>query len=100
MKTADEIRKNLEHIREYYSHEKMIGHPSKVVYPKNFAAMLDAYNGAIKKAPANLQTVYNGLYVRYLTQKLLAKELKITEQHTQLLNRNLIQYFAKFFSAA
>jgi len=92
MKTIEQIRKDLEHIKEYYTHKDMIGDSKNVIHPKNFSQTLELYTQAISHAPHQLQKIYNGLYIRTLTQKCLSLEMDVAENYIQILNKKLLLF--------
>jgi hypothetical protein len=75
----------------------MIGKPSKVIYPPNFTRTLGTYAKAVTQAPEILSGVYCGLYIDARTQKELAVERNVTENHILKLNKRLLLYFSEYF---
>jgi len=75
----------------------MIGNPKNVVHPKGFLQTLELYTQAVCLAPLQLQKIYNGLYIRTLTQRCLAIEMDAAENYIQILNKKLLLFLEQRF---
>lgn len=93
--TLDKIREDLKDVRYYYSRRKAFDEASKEVGVNHVVEKVRKYNELIRNATPQLYDVYNGLYVRNLTQEGFSIELCYTPEYVQMLNKRLLLFLQK-----
>ncbi len=90
--TISEIRAELRSVRYYYSRFNAFKEAEREIGANIIADKVGKYNELIKTAPPVLYDIYNGLYVRFLTQERLASDMGYTIGYIQFLNKKLLLY--------
>lgn len=95
--TTEQIRRELQDIRYYYSHKVMFDRASDCVAKNAAVELARKYNEAIGSAPPRLYDLYLSLYIGNNTQALLAEKWGYSEGHIRNLNRQLYAFFRSAF---
>lgn len=95
--TTEQIRRELQDIRYYYSHKEMFDRASDCVAKSTAVGLAEKYNAAIGSAPPRLYDLYISLYIWNNTQALLAEKWGYSEGHVRNLNRQLYAFFQSAF---
>lgn len=92
MQTIDQVRKDLQAIRYYYSRKGAFDAASAVTGEHSAVRLAERYNRAMRSAPPWQYDLYVGLYVRSNTQEALSLEMGYTQDYIQRENKKLMQY--------
>lgn len=95
--TTEQIRRELQDIRYYYSHKAMFDRASDCVAKSTAVGLAEKYNAAIGSVPPRLYDLYISLYIWNNTQALLAEKWGYSEGHVRNLNRQLYAFFRGAF---
>lgn len=95
--TTEQIRRELQDIRYYYSHKAMFDRASDCVAKSTAVGLAEKYNATIGSAPPRLYDLYLSLYIGNNTQALLAEKWGYSEGHIRNLNRQLYAFFRSAF---
>ena len=95
--TTEQIRRELQDIRYYYSHKAMFDRASDCVAKSTAVGLAEKYNAAIRSAPPRLYDLYLSLYIGNNTQASLAEKWGYSEGHIRYLNRQLYAFFQGAF---
>lgn len=88
----EDIRMDLKDVRYYYTRKKAFDEAGREVGACKVVEKVRKYNEMIRNASPQLYDVYNGLYVRNLTQEGLSIELCYTPEYVQMLNKRLLLF--------
>ena len=88
----EDIRTDLKDVRYYYTRQKAFDEAGREVGACKVVEKVRKYNEMIRNASPQLYDVYNGLYVRNLTQEGLSIELCYTPEYVQMLNKRLLLF--------
>ena len=88
----EDIRTDLKDVRYYYTRKKAFDEAGREVGACKVVEKVRKYNEMIRNASPQLYDVYNGLYVRNLTQEGLSIELCYTPEYVQMLNKRLLLF--------
>ena len=92
MITMSQIRKDLRHIRYYYSKQKEFETAARAVGMHEIAETAELYNAAVRKAPVRLYDVYVSLYIYNNTQLVLSFDWDCSVDYIKRLNRQLCEF--------
>lgn len=92
MLTLQEIRKDLQEVRYYYSHKQMLDGAIIVTGGNAILEKVKRYNEAAAKTPVRLYEIYIELHVNAKTQEGLAEERNYSAGYIQQLNKELLQF--------
>ena len=95
--TTEQIRRELQDIRYYYSHKAMFDRASDCVAKNAAVALAGKYNEAVQTAPPKLYDLYISLYTDNNTQASLAEKWGYSESHIRYLTRQLYAFFQSAF---
>ena len=95
MLTAEEIKRDLNDIRYYYSRKSRLDEAAKTLGGLYVKRIAEKYNCAIRTAPLRMYDLYASLYVAGTTQEAVALELGYTPQYIRKLIAGLVAYFQK-----
>lgn len=93
MVSSEQIRKELQEIRYYYTRKDSLEEASYSIGPIPIKRILEKYNCAIREAPLRLYDLYACLYIRNETQEAIANEWGYTSQYIRKLICRLFSYF-------
>ena len=88
----EDIRTDLKDVRYYYTRKNAFDEAGREVGACKVVEKVRKYNEMIRNASPQLYDVYNGLYVRNLTQEGLSIELCYTPEYVQMLNKRLLLF--------
>lgn len=94
----DEIRNDLKDVRYYYTRKKAFDEAGREVGACKVVEKVRRYNEMVRGASPQLYDVYNGLYIRNLTQEGFSIELCYTPEYVQMLNKRLLLFLQKEIS--
>ena len=95
--TTEQIRRELQDIRYYYSHKAMFDRASNCVAKNAAVELARKYNEAVQTAPPKLYDLYISLYTDNNTQASLAEKWGYSEGYIRYLNRQLYAFFQGAF---
>ncbi len=96
--SLDEIRNDLKDVRYYYIRKKAFDEAGREVGTCKVVEKVRRYNEMICGASPQLYDVYNGLYIRNLTQEGFSVELCYTPEYVQMMNKRLLLFLQKEIS--
>ena len=91
----EEIREDLKVVRYYYTRKKAFDEAGRAVGVNKVVEKVRRYNEMVRSASPLLYDIYNGLYVRNLTQEGFSLELCCTPEYVQILNKRLLVFLQK-----
>lgn len=91
----DKVRNDLKAIRYYYQRKQYFDTANKLIGENRAVQIAERYNRVICKSVPQLYDLYNGLYVRGLTQNAYADEISYTTEYVQILHKQLLIYLQK-----
>ena len=92
---AEQVRSDLKEIRYYYQRKRIFDAANGLIGENRAVVIAERYNRAICKSIARLYDLYNGLYIRGLTQTAYADEIAYTPEYVQILHKQLLIYLQK-----
>ena len=95
--TTEQIRRELQDIRYYYSHKAMFDRALDCVAKNAAVELARKYNEAVQTAPPKLYDLYISLYTDNNTQASLAEKWGYSEGYIRNLNRQLYAFFQGAF---
>ena len=91
----NKIRKELREIRYYYQRKEIFDEANGRIGENRIIHTATRYNRIMCKALPQLYDLYNGLYVRGMTQYAYAEEVAYTPEYVQILHKQLLIYLKK-----
>lgn len=95
MKTVDEIRKDLNDIRYFYSRTKKLMNQASSFGDCDTAELVKKYSQVVRHASPKLFDLYVCLYVNNLTQESTAEYFCCSREYIAKLSKSLILFFQK-----
>ena len=92
MKTIEEIRAELRQVSYYFLRQEFFDAASKKIGASNVLNVVQQYSVVVRSAPAQLYLVYDGLYVRNLSQRAFSMELNYSEDYVHNQNKRLLLF--------
>ena len=93
--SLDKIRADLKEVRYYYNRKKVLDGAGQKVGLCKVVEKVKQYNKIACDASPQLYDLYNGLYVRNLTQEAFSIEVSYTPEYIQILNKRLLLFLQK-----
>lgn len=93
--TLEQIRKDLNFVRYYYSRKKVFDEASVEIGACSVTGLVKKYNAVIVYAKPQLYDLYNGLYLRSMTQESFAAEVGYATDYVRQLNKKLLIFLQK-----
>ena len=90
--TIEQIRKELQDIRYYYSRKAMFDRALSTVSKNKVLEKVARYNDLVQDAPAQLFGLYVAIYTENNTQLAVALDWGLSEGYIKNLNRKLCEY--------
>ncbi len=95
--TLNEIRKELQQIKFYYSNKEELDRSMSLTGNAEFMEIVEKYNKAILSAEPKFYCLYAGLYLDCHTQESLGDKWGYTQEHISYMHNGLLKFFQKNF---